>query len=364
MSARDLRIDQVLPSFAPRDAIGYHTVHMQKLIRSFGIESRIYADEIKDGMEGLALPTKALFKSKPNERRIIIYQASTDSPIVRRLLDRGEPIIINFHNITPKEILGRWDIGVGIIVGAGIKQLGLLKERLLGAISVSNYNKWCLKQEGIVNNSLVASPFIPDITLPETKNSYKNTDGHSRWLFVGRITPNKAQHDIVNAFNAYVTGWDEKATLTLVGSTSSQKYHEMLKSQIAAFGLNDKIRITGPISSETLAQEYKKATVFICLSDHEGFGFPIIEAMRHDLPVIAYSQTAITETVGNAGILLARKDPIFTASAVSLIETNTKLRNEILSNSKVRLEKYNYETAKLENTAALESLIPGLREYR
>lgn len=364
MLTKNIRIDQVLPSFAPRDAIGYHTIQMQKLIRSFGIDSSIYADEIKEGMESFALPTKAFFKSKLSEKRIVIYQASTGSPIVQRLLDRDEPIIINFHNITPKEILARWDTGVGIIIGAGIKQLGLLKDHILGAISVSNYNKWCLKQEGIVDNSLVASPFIPNMTLPEKHDTVQNSNNHSRWLFVGRITPNKAQHDIINAFNAYVTGWDQQATLTLVGSTSSQKYLDMISSQIHALGLNEKVRITGPISSEELAEEYKKATVFICLSDHEGFGFPIVEAMRHNIPVVAYSQTAITETVGDAGILLMRKDPIFTASAVSLIETNSKLRNDILNKSKIRLEKYSYDAAKRENAIALETLIPTLRAYQ
>lgn len=361
MSIGKITIDQVLPSFAPRDAIGYHTIRLQELIKSLGIPSTIYADEIKPEMESIATPVNELFKSKPRNTRFIIYQTSTGSPLVQRLLDRNEPILVNFHNITPKEILGRWDIGVGIVVGAGVKQLGLLKDRIIGAISVSNYNKWCLKQEGIVNNSLVASPFIPDSMPPANSDDFPTTSEHSRWLFVGRITPNKAQHDIISAFNAYVQGWDNQATLTLVGSTSSEKYHETLLRQISAYGLDDKIKLTGPIGSNALEDEYRKASLFICLSDHEGFGFPIIEAMRHKLPVVAYAHSAVTETVGDAGILLQRKDPLFTASAVALIEQNKKLRDQIIHRSLNRLTKYSHQTAVEENTQALKALIPDLK---
>lgn len=364
---RALEIDQVLPSFAARDAIGYHTLKLQELLRSLGISSEIFADEIKGELGGLARPVSALTHQGYRPSRYIIYQASTGSPIVGTLMNRKEPLLINFHNITPKDILGRWDIGVGIVVGAGLKQLSVLKERISGAISVSEYNRWCLKQEGITERSLVASPFIPisphqhgtgsqDSALQESKSG-------SRWLFVGRIAPNKAQHDIVRAFSAYLQGWDHSARLTLVGSVSSQGYADSLKKLITELDVEDKVHLTGPVDNAALEEQYRRATVFVCLSDHEGFGFPIVEALSHSLPVVAFASTAIPETLGESGVLVSSKEPLHVAAAVALIENDHELREQLRSNARQILVRYSPEASRRENLSALEALIPEIADH-
>ncbi len=359
--SRAFRIDQILPSLAPRDAIGHHTLKLQELIRSIGIESEIYADEIKGELGGKAKPFREFARQKDSSSRYVIYQASTGSPIVRHLMNRLEPVVINFHNITPKEILGRWDSGVGIVVGGGIKQLSVLKDRAIGAISVSEYNRWCLKQEGITENSLVASPFIP---LPQQMHDLaRRHQSSSRWLFVGRLAPNKAQHDIVRAFSAYLEGWDPSARLTLVGSVSSQNYADSLHNLLDELDLKDKVTVTGPIDDLELEEQYRRATVFVCLSDHEGFGFPVIEALARSLPVVAFASSAIPETLGRAGILLSSKEPIHVAAAVSLVETNSALREQLISSSRKTLQRYSPEAARSENLDALSQLIPEMAAH-
>ncbi|NNN20326.1 MAG: glycosyltransferase [Acidimicrobiaceae bacterium] len=355
-----LRIDQLLPSFAPMDAIGYHALKMQELIRSLGIRSEIYADEIKGELQGRAQPFATFARSRYRPHRYLIYQTSTGSPIANHLINRREPILLNYHNITPKEILGRWDIGIGMVVGAGIKQLSVLREKIIGAISVSEYNRWCLKQEGITKNSLVAVPFIP--LAQQSIDSFENRKANScsNWLFVGRIAPNKAQHDIIKAFSAYLTGWDHDATLTLVGSISSQKYADTLEQLITSLGIQENVQITGPVGDAELERHYRKATVFVCLSDHEGFGFPIIEALNHSLPVVAFAQAAIPETLGTSGILISSKDPLHVAASVAMIERGNQLTNDIRERAKLTVARYTPEAAKQENLTALQSLIPEM----
>jgi glycosyltransferase involved in cell wall biosynthesis len=363
---RTLEIDLVLPSFAARDAIGYHTLKLQELIRSLGIGSEIYADEIKGELRGLARPVGALTHQGHHPSRYIVYQASTGSPVVRSLMNRKEPLLINFHNITPKDILGRWDIGVGMVVGAGLKQLSVLKERISGAISVSEYNRWCLKQEGITQNSLVASPFIPISRHLVTRSQYsplKEGKSGSRWLFVGRVAPNKAQHDIVKAFSAYLKGWDSSAKLTLVGPVSSQSYADSLKELIKELDLEDRVHVTGPVDNAALEEQYGRATVFVCLSDHEGFGFPVIEALSHSLPVVAFASTAVPETLGDAGVLLSSKEPLHVAAAVALIESGPTLREQLRTNARDTLVRYSPEAARRENLSALQALVPEMANY-
>ncbi|TAN22842.1 MAG: glycosyltransferase, partial [Actinomycetota bacterium] len=272
----------------------------------------------------------------------------------------------DLHNMTPKDILGRWDTGVAMVIGQGIKQLAVLKDRIIGAISVSQYNKWCLKQEGITENSFVAAPFIPLSRSVNSDFEDRRDRGNrpvSRWLFVGRIAPNKAQHDIIKAFSAYRVGWDSDATLTLVGSVSSLKYARCLDELIRDMGIAENVYVAGPVGDEELEHYYREATVFVCLSDHEGFGFPVIEALSHSLPVVAFASTAIPETLGTSGILLSSKDPLEIAAAVSLVESDHELRNELLEKSRQTLARYSFDVAKQENLFALQSLIPEMAAH-
>jgi glycosyltransferase involved in cell wall biosynthesis len=70
-------------------------------------------------------------------------------------------------------------------------------------------------------------------------------------------------------------------------------------------GLGDAVTLTGPVAPPVLAAHYCHADVFVCLSEHEGFCVPLVEAMHHGVPVVAQASSAIPETVQRAGIVLA-----------------------------------------------------------
>ena len=65
---------------------------------------------------------------------------------------------------------------------------------------------------------------------------------------------------------------------------------------------------TGPVPDVDLATYYRMASVYISLSEHEGFCVPLLEAMAADVPVLAYSSTAVPDTLGGAGVQFAPKD--------------------------------------------------------
>ena len=58
-----------------------------------------------------------------------------------------------------------------------------------------------------------------------------------------------------------------------------------------------------------LAAHYRAADVFVCLSDHEGFCVPLLEAMHHRVPIVAFASAAVPETLGAAGLCLPDKAP-------------------------------------------------------
>ncbi len=88
----------------------------------------------------------------------------------------------------------------------------------------------------------------------------------------------------------------------------------------AVFALADELGLTGAVrhgedlSDAELAAWYADADVFVCLSEHEGFCIPLLEAMRSGLPIVAYSAGAVPETLGDAGILIESKRPSVVAA--------------------------------------------------
>ena len=92
----------------------------------------------------------------------------------------------------------------------------------------------------------------------------------------------------------------------------------------------DAVTVTGGVSPSELAAHYRAADVFVVCSEHEGFCVPLIEAMHHHVPIVAYSSTAIPETLGDAGLLLDVKDPCTIAAAVDRVVGDPSLRRQLV----------------------------------
>ena len=63
--------------------------------------------------------------------------------------------------------------------------------------------------------------------------------------------------------------------------------------------------------------------MFVSLSEHEGFGVPILEAMAAGLPVVAFGAAAVPEIMGGAGVLLRTKDPEVVAATVQALQSRS-----------------------------------------
>ena len=96
---------------------------------------------------------------------------------------------------------------------------------------------------------------------------------------------------------------------------------------IHALGLDDAVTLTGGVSPAELAAYYRAADVFVVCSEHEGFCVPLLEAMHHGVPIVAYAATAVPETLGDAGLLLDVKDPCTVAAAVDHVVGDAALRD-------------------------------------
>jgi glycosyltransferase involved in cell wall biosynthesis len=105
-------------------------------------------------------------------------------------------------------------------------------------------------------------------------------------------------------------------------------------------GLDD-VFFTGPVGlQEGLGGYFRAADVFLCLSEHEGFCVPLLEAMFFDIPVIAYRATGVPYTLGEAGILVTRKRYDVIGELIDLVTTDADLRRQIVTKQRNRLNDF------------------------
>ncbi|MGP0086599.1 MAG: glycosyltransferase family 4 protein, partial [Steroidobacteraceae bacterium] len=82
----------------------------------------------------------------------------------------------------------------------------------------------------------------------------------------------------------------------------------------------------GEVSDERLQTLYRTASVYVSMSEHEGFCLPVLEAMAAELPVFSYAQPAVQEVLGNSGITFFDKDFAYLAEYLqALLDASDRL---------------------------------------
>lgn len=157
-------------------------------------------------------------------------------------------------------------------------------------------------------------------------------DGCSNLLFVGRIAPNKCQHDLIRAFAAYLK-YDPNGRLIIAGTApGNSTYSQYLHSLTGKLGLTGRVLFTSLLTDAELQACYRTAQLFWSMSEHEGFCVPLIEAMWFDIPVLAYNASAVAGTLDDAGVLFTDKTRIEEIAVLARILGKDRVyRTQILS---------------------------------
>ena len=112
----------------------------------------------------------------------------------------------------------------------------------------------------------------------------------------------------------------------------------------------------GHIKFDAILACYRLADVFVCMSEHEGFCVPLLEAMHFGVPIVAYRAAAVPETLGAGGLLLDSKDPWIAAAAIDRLARDQALRAQILEAQKKRLADFSYAAVRGQLLRCIETL--------
>jgi glycosyltransferase involved in cell wall biosynthesis len=359
-------VHQFLPTFAPRDAIGTHALHVQRILRDMGLESEIYAEGIVRGTGRSARPYRSYGRRQaPPGRTWLLYQLSTGSAVAEFVQARPEPKLVNYHNVTTASLFAPWEPHVAVECAEGRRQLVELAPQVELGIAVSSYNESELRAAGYERTAV--SPVLVDL---DTTGAGADRDelgrleragegGGADWLFVGRVAPHKCQHDVVRAFAVYRRLYDPKARLHLVGGAGSHAYVTMLERYVAALGLAGSVHLAGSVPGGALQAHFLAADVFVCLSEHEGFCVPVIEAMGFGVPVVAYGSTAVPETVAGAGVVVDDKSPLAVAAAVHRVLSDDGLRRTLSEAGRRRAADFTLDRSARRFREVMEKFLAG-----
>jgi glycosyltransferase involved in cell wall biosynthesis len=252
------------------------------------------------------------------------------------LAARTEPKLVNYHNITPAELLRDWEPEVAYEVALGRTQLARLAPQSRFAVADSAFNESELQTLGYQGTAVVpllidmqATSDEPDAALADALAGRAARDGGADLLYVGKISPHKAPHDLVKMLDVLRRTDDPAARLHLVGSPLGSTYEPALRAFVDELGLTDAVNLTGSVSGTELEAYYRAADVFVTASDHEGFCVPLAEAMGHGVPIVAYGVTAVPETVDAAGLVLPDKSALTFAAAVGRVVQDRTLHDTL-----------------------------------
>ncbi len=354
-------VHQFVPALIPRDATGSHTLLLRDALRRAGWRSEIFAEATHDELLGESLPVTDYARlAAPGD--VLVYQFSTSSMVADLVGARTEPLIVDYHNITGPEHYEGWDDATAARSAAALDQLARLAPRTTLALADSPFNEAGLRAAGYRRTTVV--PVLVDlerlVAAPDPRVAARlaaaKSEGGADWLFVGRLVPSKAQHELVKALWASRQLFDPRDRLHLVGSAPSATYLRSLRAFVADLGLTGGVRITGEVDDATLAAHFQAADVYVSLSVHEGFGVPLVEAMRVGLPVVARGEGAVAGTVGRAGVVLDHAEPSRVAAAVHRVLTDDALRRRLVASGHRRVAELSTEDAADRAVAAIATV--------
>ena len=349
------RIAILTPSITTGDAVSNDVVHMRGVLERRGFESKIFA-------EGWTLKTPKIlpvdrvtgFLKSADDILIYHYSRGWD-PGLELLNNLQCRTVVRYHNVTPPEFFLNYNSELAAMCLAGREQLKPIAAA--GAdryLSASAYSMRELTKAGASeSDSFVVPPFHHVARLNSVNADHdvlrRYEDGKINVCMVGRVAPNKAHPALLEAFAAYYHDHNRNSRLLIVGKEEGRlkSYSHLLREMVNRLRLKDAVIFTGEVSEAELKAYYHCAHVFMMTSEHEGFCVPIVEAMAMGKPSVAYSSSAIPETVGDAGIVWEERNPHLLAESISSVTNDQTLAEALSARGRRRYEE-NFTNEKIE----------------
>jgi glycosyltransferase involved in cell wall biosynthesis len=352
------RIVQVTEALSYEDAVSNQVLALDTLFAAMGLKSAIFTkyhdlrhEERRKAIDELIL----------DDKDVVIFHfygfaRHTPSIVCSQYCTR----ILLYHNITPHEFFAE---------SSQHYEFCKLGREQLAAILPDFHYFWADSQFNLDELIRLGAPTdncdVVPIIVPSPSTNYEIHPRNSGvWLFVGRIAPNKGHINLLNLFAAIREQHPSLAReLHLVGGyDTTDEYYLQFNQRIEELGLSSVVKVHGKLSDIERDRYFQSASVYTSLSEHEGFGVPLIEASIRGLPVLALGRTAVSETLG-FGVGVVPDVQIF-KHRLTRISTDAQFRLNLLLEQAANALRFTPGAVAAHLRSALEKVLPASRQFR
>jgi glycosyltransferase involved in cell wall biosynthesis len=352
------RVDQWVPALHRGDAIGDSARLMRDAFRRWGQRAEVYALQVDEDLKGEGRAFSEWHPGGPDD--VVILHYALPSPLTAALAEhRGRRVLLH-HNTTPPEFFLGYDEEMVRICALGREEFKILRDQVDLGLADSEFNRRELEAAGFRRTGVL--PIYLDFARYRQPAgpvlSSLLADERSNLLFVGRVAPNKKQEDLIRLASYWKRFLSPGVRLLLVGKLPRKRhYHDALQSFLYEEGFTpQEVVLTGHLDYQDLLACYRAASVFVSMSEHEGFGVPLVESMLMGVPIVAYASTAVPFTLGDAGVQFAEKRIDLMAEVAHRLTQDDTLRTAVLAGQERRLQAFAPEAVEATLKGYLESM--------
>ena len=229
-------------------------------------------------------------------------------------------------------------------------------------VTVSNYSK-----TDICDNYRIQASKI-DVSLNGVNTNFhpigidqqiairkKYSAGKDYFLFVGALHPRKNISRLLEAFDQFKSKTNSTNKLLIVGA--KMWWNKKLEASFNQMCHKKDVIFTGRKSPEDLNQLYASALAFCYVPYFEGFGIPILEAMKCACPVITSNITSMPEVADDAALLVNPYDVDEISSAMIKLNWNNDLRSELSARGQIHAQHFNWNTTAVNLWNSIEKVM-------
>lgn len=174
-------------------------------------------------------------------------------------------------------------------------------------------------------------------------------------LCVGSLEPRKNIEQVIEAYALLRRHRPQMPRLVVVGGGTWR--HNRLRELATKLQLEQQIVFTGHVPTIHLSALFRCAGVFVYPSLYEGFGFPPLEAMACNCPVVTSNTTSLPEVVGNAALLIDPQDVYALATGIEQVLFDADLAQELRSRGQVRVQQFSWRRCAEETVAVYRRVL-------
>ncbi len=337
---RQTTVHMVVNNVHERDGVGNFVIALYKLMQRHHMPCQLYAEGYEPYLAELVHPLECLAENVASTD-IVIVHFSIYLPQLDKIATLDCCKVLCFYGITPPQFLEAFEPNLADQCQRGYDQGPITRNfEIRAAISEAS----AVTYRHMIDAPDAPVAIIPPILDPRKWDAIAATPmdlppATRKFLYVGRVVPHKKVEDLIRLFGEY-HALDSDSCLLIAGFNGFHAYQPALQAALdqQSEAVRARIYFLGSVTDGQLKYLYQSVDAFWMMSEHEGFCIPLLEAMAFDIPVFAFAQTAVRETLAEAGILFYQKGMAQLAQVVHHIVSDAAARQRLLVGQQQRYQ--------------------------